>query len=175
MQAVGNRMGLVRALGVMAAVAEARGDRGARKPLQEERLAICRELGESELFLHALGGTGHLARDEGDYARARSLYAESLALRRKGGYWLALAQSLEDFAALASREGHAERAVRLLGAGEAFCETLDARPPVADVKDYERAVAECRTALDEAAYAAAWAEGRAMSLDEALAYALGQE
>jgi hypothetical protein len=172
MQAVGDRMGLVRSLGVMAAVAEARGDREARKPLQEERLAICRELGESELFLHALGGTGHLARDEGDYARARSLYAESLALRRKGGYWLAVAQSLEDFAALASREGHAERAIRLLGAGEAFCETLGARPPVAHPTEYERTVAESRAALGEAAFAAAWAEGRAMSLDEALEYAL---
>jgi hypothetical protein len=172
MQALGDRMGLVRALAVMAAVAEARGDREARKLLREEVLAICRELGGSEPLIHVLGGTGHLARDEGDYPRARSLYVESLVLRRKGGYSLAVAQSLEDFAVLASRERDARRAIRLLGAAAAFCETLEAQPPVADDKEYERTVSEARAALGEAAFAAAWAEGRAMTLDQAVAYAL---
>jgi hypothetical protein len=115
---------------------------------------------------------GHLARDEGDYAGARSWYGESLALRYKMGYQLALALSLEDFAVLAGRERQVERAIRLLGAGEAFCETLGARPPVAVVKEYERLVAEGRAALGEAAFAAAWAEGRAMSLGQAVEYAL---
>jgi hypothetical protein len=66
-----------------------------------------------------------------------------------------------------------ERPIRLLGAGEAFCETLGARPPVAIAQEYERTVAAGRAALGEAAFAAAWAEGRAMSLDEAVEYALG--
>jgi tetratricopeptide repeat protein len=151
-----------------------RGDCRAARPLLEERLAICREVGESESLIHALGGMGHLARDEGDYVRARSLYEESLVLRREVGDRFALAQSLEDLAVLAGREQQSERAVRLLGAGEAFCETLGARPPVADDTDYERTVSEGRTALGEAAFAAAWAEGRAMSLEQAVAYALGE-
>jgi hypothetical protein len=37
---------------------------------------------------------------------------------------------------------------------------------------YERTVAEGRATLGEAAFAAAWTEGRAMSLDQAVAYAL---
>src|SRR5205823_2228542 len=151
-----------------------RGDRRAARPLLEERLAICRGLGESELLIHALGAMGHLERDEGDYARARVLYQESLVLRRKLGHQLALAQSLEDLAALASRERQWERAVRLLGASETFCETLGARPPVAVIPEYERTVAEARAALGEAAFAAAWAGGRSMSLDAAVEYALGE-
>jgi hypothetical protein len=67
-----------------------------------------------------------------------------------------------------------ERAIRLLGAGEAFCETLGARPPVAIREEYERTVSEARAALGEAAFAAAWAEGRAMSLDQAVEYALSE-
>jgi hypothetical protein len=47
---------------------------------------------------------------------------------------------------LAGRERHAERAIRLLGAGEAFCETLGARPPIADPTHYECTVAEGRAA-----------------------------
>jgi non-specific serine/threonine protein kinase len=175
MEASGDRAGLIGAVEVMAHLASWRRDRQAEWPLMEELMALCRELGDTERLVHALGGMGHLARDEGDYARARSLYQESLVLRQKLGYQIALAQSLEDLAALADREGHTERAIRLLGAGEAFCETLGARPPVALVKEYERAVSEGRAALGEAAFAAAWAAGRAMSLDEALAYALGGE
>jgi non-specific serine/threonine protein kinase len=172
MEALGDRVGLARALEVMAGVALWHGDRQAARPLLEERLALCRELGDSDLLIHALGAMGHLARDEGDYARARPWYAESLALRRKLNYQLALAQSLEDLAALAGREQQAERAIRLLGAAEAFCETLGARPPVAVAVEYERTVSEGRAGLGEAAFAAAWAAGRGMSLEQAVGFAL---
>jgi predicted ATPase/DNA-binding SARP family transcriptional activator len=173
LEMLGNRVDLARAVDLLAGAALQRGDREAGRPLLEERLAICREWGASDHLIHALGAIGHFARDEGDYARARSFYAESLVLRQKLGYWLALAQSLEDLAVLAGRERQAQRAIRLLGAGEAFCETLGARPPVAVAADYERVVAEGRAALGDAAFAAAWAAGRAMSLDQVVDYALG--
>jgi ATP/maltotriose-dependent transcriptional regulator MalT len=169
----GDRVGLVQSLDWLARIAVLRGDRQAARPLLVERLALCRELGDAHLLIDALGGMGHLVRDEGDYARARALYQESLLHRQREGHQIALAQSLEDFAVLAGREQQVERAVRLLGAGEAFCETLGARPPVADRGDYERTLATGRAALGEAAFAAAWAEGRAMSLDQSIAYALG--
>src|SRR5262249_28821751 len=137
-----------------------------------ELMALCRETGDAWHLLHALGGMGHLVRDEGDYRRARSLYTESLALRRKFGYQIALAQSLEDFAVLVGREQQFERATRLLGAAEAFCETLGARPPVADAAEYERTMAEGRAALGEAAFSVGWAGGGAMRVEQAVEYAL---
>jgi tetratricopeptide (TPR) repeat protein len=174
MEEVENPSGLARALEALAGVALARGDPSTARPLLEERLAICRRLGTPSLLIHALGGMGHVERDEGSYERARAYYQETLALRREVGDKYALAQSLEDLAVLAGRQQQAVTAVRLLGAGEAYCETLGARPPVCVAAEYERAVAEARAALDEAAFAAAWAEGRAMTLDEAVDYALGQ-
>ena len=86
---------------------------------------------------------------------------------------MATAQSLEDLGALAGRMQQPERAARLLGAAEAFCETLGAYPPVAIAAEYEHAVAAGRATLGEAAFAAAWAEGRSMSLDQAVDYAMG--
>jgi hypothetical protein len=38
---------------------------------------------------------------------------------------------------------------------------------------HDQNVAIARTQLDEATFAAAWAEGRAMTLEQAVAYALG--
>jgi hypothetical protein len=117
---------------------------------------------------------GHLERDEGDYGHARAFYQESLVLRRELGSLFALAQSLEDLAVLAGRQGEAERAIRLLGAAEAFCETLGASPPVAVAAEYERTVTEGRAVLGEAGFAATWAAGRAMSLEQATEYALAE-
>jgi hypothetical protein len=165
-------VGQASTLACLAGIAVKRGDRPAARALLEERLAICRELGDSEFLVHALGAMGHLERDEGNYRPARALYQESLVLRRELGALFELAQSLEDLAILAGREQQLERAIRLLGAEEAFCETLSARPPVAVASEYERTVAEGRAARGEAAFAAAWAEGRAMSLEQAVGYAL---
>jgi hypothetical protein len=109
---------------------------------------------------------------ERDYTRARSFYEESLVLRREAGDRFALAQSLEDLAVLAGREQQAERAIRILGAGETFCETLGARSPVAVASEYVRTVAEGRAALGEAVFARAWAAGRALSLEDAIQFAL---
>jgi tetratricopeptide (TPR) repeat protein len=172
LEELGDPVGIARTLEWMAGVPVRRGDLRAARPLLEERLAICRKLGDPGLLVHALGGMGHLERNEGDYARAQALYRESLLLRRELGNLFTLAQSLEDLAVLAGRQGEAERAIRLLGAAESFCETLDARPPVADPAEYERTVAESRAVLGEEAFAAAWVEGRGMSLDDAIAFAL---
>jgi tetratricopeptide (TPR) repeat protein len=175
LEAVGDRVGVVRALQTISGIALERGDREAARPLLEERLAISRELGDLDFLVHALGALGHLARDEGDYPHAQAYYTESLSLRQQAGFAMATAQSLEDLGALAGRMQQPERAVRLLGAAEAFCETLGAHPPVTIAAEYEHAVAAGRTALGEAAYAAAWAEGRAMALEQAVEYALGED
>jgi non-specific serine/threonine protein kinase len=172
LEELGDPVGLARILDLMAQTSRARGELPQARVLLEERLAICRRLGKATLLVHALGGLGHLERDEGNTARARSYYAESLLLRRELGDRFALAQSLEDLAVLAGREHQAVRAVRLLGAGEAYCETLGARAPVTVLAEYKRTVAEGRATLGEAAFHAAWTEGRALALDEAIELAL---
>jgi non-specific serine/threonine protein kinase len=168
-------VGLASVLHWLASAALQRRDAGSARALLAERLEICRKLDNPGLLIHALGATGHLERDEGNYARAGALYRESLLRRRELGDLFALAQALEDLAGLANRQQQPERAIRLLGAQEAFCDTLGARPPVAMLDEYERAIAEGRAALGEAAFAAVWAEGRAMSLAQAVEYALSAE
>src|SRR5262249_15340579 len=71
LEKLGEPIGLIRTLAEMAGLAVRRGDRRAARALLEERLAICRTLGKSDLLVHALGAMGHLEREEGDYERAR--------------------------------------------------------------------------------------------------------
>lgn len=64
-----------------------------------------------------------------------------------------------------------ERAARLWGAAERLRQAIGCRPAPAARATYERAVAAARP-IDEATFAAAWAEGQAMTPEQAIAYAL---
>jgi len=63
-------------------------------------------------------------------------------------------------------------AARLLGAAEALRESAGVPLPPVHRVDYERDVALVRAALDEDAFAMAWAEGQAIPLEQAIAEAL---
>jgi tetratricopeptide (TPR) repeat protein len=155
-------------------VAKRLDDYEAARMLWQESLALYRETGDF-FIIHVLGLLGHLEREAGDYARAMTFYQESLRLRQERGDMLTIACSLEDFAGLAERQGQPERAVRLLGAAEAVCETIGRTPPAGHAPEYERTVDAAHAALSEEAFAAAWEEGRTMTIDQAVGYALGPE
>jgi predicted ATPase len=70
--------------------------------------------------------------------------------------------------------GRGERAARLLGAGTALREALGMVLGAFDRADIEAAVAPARAALGEEAWAAAFAAGRALTLEEAIAEALDE-
>jgi predicted ATPase/DNA-binding CsgD family transcriptional regulator len=116
----------------------------------------------------ALGDLGNVALRRGEYAQAAELWQVQLNLT-----WNAwnFRYALEAFAAIALACGEAERAARLLGAAEAYREWLGTTLVPGALPEYERDVAAARAALGEAAFVAAWDEGRRMSPDEARAEA----
>jgi len=68
--------------------------------------------------------------------------------------------------------GQARREVRLLGAAEALMEVSN-RVFYPDARlIFEQGVASARSQLSEEAFEKAWAEGRAMSMKQAIEYAL---
>jgi tetratricopeptide (TPR) repeat protein len=171
---LGDRVGIAASLYNLGMLANSQGDYDAARTLSQESLRLYRETGHSTI-IHVLGFLGHLEREVRDYVQAASFYRESLLLRRERGDVFAVAQSLEDFAVLAGRQGQSERAVRLLGAQEAVCEAIGRTPPVADAAEYERTIDAARAALSAEAFAAAWEQGRVMTLEQAVAYALERE
>ncbi len=72
---------------------------------------------------------------------------------------------------MAVRQGQPERAARILGAMEA----LEADMFHAHRREYERAIATARAHIEQSEWEAAWAEGQAMTLEQAIAYALSDE
>src|SRR5262249_37047445 len=74
-------------------------------------------------------------------------------------------------ARLAACRGRHEPAARLYGAAEAASDALGSPLKVPPPARYRRHVAAVRDAMGDKAFAAAWAEGRALPLDRAVAEA----
>jgi tetratricopeptide (TPR) repeat protein len=128
--------------------------------------------GDKRRSAWALTSLGLTAICQGDYRRAAALLKESLALSRDLGDKRDMAAGMEELASVACAQEQTERAARLFGAGQALREALGAPLPPADQAPYDRGVAVARARLGENAFAAAWAQGRAMALEQAVAYAL---
>jgi hypothetical protein len=64
---------------------------------------------------------------------------------------------------------------RLFGAVEALLSRVEIRLEPAERADFERSVSDVRVRMTAEAFAVAWAEGRAMTLEQAIEYALAGE
>jgi ATP/maltotriose-dependent transcriptional regulator MalT len=111
----------------------------------------------------------------GDYAAARSSHAEGMHLFQQTGDRRGIGYSLAGFAILAAAQGDVQRAARLSGALASLERVLGSFLDAPLQVEYDQELASVRTALDEEAFAAAVAAGRAMSMEQAIAYALGAD
>jgi predicted ATPase/class 3 adenylate cyclase len=172
---LGDTAALARYLVSMGAEFLLQGDheRGAR--LNEEATELYGRLGSKGGLQYALDNLGWAALMCGDYERARSLHEESLALCKAQGDKLVASESLEGLACAAGVEGEVERAARLFGAGEALRQTVGYQHTSRERALREPYLAVARSRMQEAAWVHAWAEGLAMTFDEAVSYALEEE
>jgi hypothetical protein len=86
-----------------------------------------------------------------------------------------MAEAIIGLAVVAGSRHEHRRATRLLAAKDAIWISIRDTPEPAGHKSIERVSEEARSSLGEDAYAVAWNEGRAMSLDQAVSYALDEE
>jgi hypothetical protein len=93
--------------------------------------------------------------------------------RESGNHWN-IAYTLETFIALAVAQGNMEYAARLLGATEEFFSQLRFLISPLERDNHERDAAAIRAALGEESFDALWAEGHAMTLEQAMTYALNE-
>ncbi|HLK57591.1 MAG TPA: tetratricopeptide repeat protein [Chthonomonadaceae bacterium] len=150
------------------------GDYTLARSLHEQSLGIRRELGDKRGIANSLNNLGQMACDQGDYASAQALYEESLGIRRELGDRWGIALSLDAFASLALKEKGGERAVRLWGVASTLREEIGSPLPPNDLEKQERELAAARETLGEDAFSTAWEEGRAMTIEQAITYALGE-
>jgi DNA-binding CsgD family transcriptional regulator len=168
-------LGLVSNLISMSYVLILEGDYERAKALNEEAAALLRERGYLNRLEHVLYMQGWVALLQDDPERARTSYEESLTLCRVQGDNLLAAESFEGLACVTVVQGMVERATILFGAAEALREAGGVQHTAED--DALRAPyhAAARSQLNKAMWEAMWAEGLAMSMEQAVEYAFSEE
>jgi predicted ATPase/class 3 adenylate cyclase len=176
---LGNKWSIAMALDHLGAVALEQGDHATARSLHQESLVAYRDLADKRGTAFSLHNLGNVAHVQGEYAEARSLNRESLALCRDVGDKKGMAAALAGLGTVAVSEAIAgagkealERATRVLGAMEALLESIGTVLDREDRVPYERAVELARSQLGDAEYERLRAEGRAMSPEQAVVYAL---
>ncbi|HEX6542867.1 MAG TPA: tetratricopeptide repeat protein [Ktedonobacterales bacterium] len=159
----------------LAQVALLRGDLDQSVAYFEESLAICRRVGSDFWAGFQLFGLSHIARLRGDLAGATRLAREQLATWRGLSVPRYLARCLEGIALIAAAAQRGTHAARLLGAAAALRATVGELQAPHWRAEIEREIACAREALGESQWSAAFAAGRALSLEEAMAEALQDE
>ena len=169
---LGDRWGVGVLLGNLGKNAYCIGDYSAATGFQEESLAIFKELGHQWGIANGVSNLGDLSLQQGDYAAARALQQESLAIFRDLGDRWGIAEALQGLAAAAGGQGHGERAARFWGAAEALREANGSPMDPEEREKHTLWMAAARESVGAEAFTAALAEGRAMTMNQAIESAL---
>ncbi len=145
-----------------------------------ESLSMRQESGAGPVwFLSPKLNLGYTVLYRGDDEQAVTFFTQALSLSRELDRKMRVIDCLAGFAAVAAARGKVEAAARLYGAADSHYrellsegETIDALIAPVDRREFERYQGICRDRLGEAAFETAWAAGRMLTLEQAIAEAL---
>jgi predicted ATPase/class 3 adenylate cyclase len=168
----GDAWGLASAVGPRGADARASGEYAASYAHHREAAELFRRTGDRRGLGLALIGAALALRLQDNVSDAAAVYRQALRpLHEVGDRWM-LSRALEGFAAVCCLQNEHQRSARLYGAAKVLRETISAPVLPSFRPDYDDRVADVRAALGNHEFATAWAEGRAMSSEQAVTYAL---
>jgi ATP/maltotriose-dependent transcriptional regulator MalT len=166
---VGDKEGIASCLSLTGRLALSEGDTASARSLNEQALALFKEMKQQHGTALSLYALAQVAEALGDHAGSQALYEQGVVVVRKSGDKWTILFGLEGLAAAVAAQGNHTWAAHLWGAAEALREAIGAPLPLVERAPYHRAVEALRSQLGEQAFAAAWAQGRTLSPEQALA------
>jgi tetratricopeptide (TPR) repeat protein len=159
-------------LHLLAAGTRQAGDYVRARALYEESLALSRELGDERGAAMELLNLAAVEKHLGNLSRAGDLLRESIPQMRTVGDDGLTVAGLVVMAGVLAEGTEPARGARLLGAVDALMEASEQVLDPDDQAEYKEAVASARAGLGDAEFEAARREGKTMSLESAVAFAL---
>jgi class 3 adenylate cyclase len=156
---------------MLSAVAFNQGDFASARIFAEESEKILRSLGNRRNLAYTLQTLAMIEMFEGNVAQARSLIKESLTYFSELGDSWACMTTLAIFAIGAETLQQPKRAIRLGGAVATLHDMIGGAFPTGLQSLLESTVESARSALGAEAESA-WEQGRSMTLEQAIEYAL---
>ena len=171
---LGDKTGMAQALTNLAILANEAGDYDRAQEAIEEGLAICQETGEILRKFVLLSNLAFTVYYLGQYERSKRLHQQYFSWMFEVGSKHQALTSIASLAGPLCKLGKPEKAARLLGASTLLLVQLGADFDPVDTPFIAEYTADVRAQLDAATFEAAWAEGQAMTLEQAVAYVLGE-
>jgi hypothetical protein len=151
------------------------GDLNAAREAYQKGLEIAKITGDSLRESLLIGNLAERLHQEGDLLTALRMFRESIRIAMEsGGNPIHHAVTIIDIASTEFDLNHPWRAVVLLSAAERMFDRGGYHPQPAQIEYVEEIYSSARTKLDPAAFKEAWAKGQAMSLEQAIEYALDE-
>jgi predicted ATPase/DNA-binding CsgD family transcriptional regulator len=166
---VGDGWCLARVLHYAGEVARARGDVERARDLYEESLGLYRGLDLRNPEAIVRHNLGYVALHQGDPRRGLSCFADALTTHVEHDNLLNVGHCLAGIACIAASLDHPEQAARLFGAADAILAHIGAAIWPVDKGDHDRHLVLVRERLGEDVFAATFAAGRALALEDAIA------
>ena len=151
------------------------GDLEGARDVMTERLERARLAGNEFVVAVESANLSMVERKLGNLAGAEALSLEALRTVSRRGDEMAIPWVINGLAAVTAAQGRLERAATLIGTAEALLERAGGEWPADEREQYEGALALVVTGLPPAELVGARARGTAMTVDDAVAYALATE
>ncbi len=171
---LGHKRGIAYTLNDLGEVARYQGDYKHASELYEESAQIARQSNDRGPLIWTLRSQGEVALYQKKYLKARKLYTETLDICQSqgGSSQLIIALCLEGLAGAAIGENQPIRAAKLLGAADLLFKACGGMLAMTDQADYQQRITTTRSLLDKTTFESTWEKGRALSMKQAISYAL---
>jgi tetratricopeptide (TPR) repeat protein len=153
-------------------VAMLQGDTSDAQELYLQSIPLLRQAQDYPFLAIPLRRLGQLAMFQGDYLKATAFIKESLQHNWAVHDYRGTGTCLAAFAALSLAQGKTERAIKLLGAANAVLEFIRTPFLAFDQQQFEHNVSQLRAEIERPTFMKAWTEGRAMSFEQSVEFAL---
>ena len=166
------KAGLTAGLEIYGRIAFSRGDYEQARASVQESIAISQEIGNRNNYLWSRAHLGYISLRQADMLDAHAIFSETAQDFKNDHIEIGVVYTLEGLASLSVLTGNPDKATRLIGwADTTRKKTGEIRPPI-EQTDMDQDIAACRLKLGELAFSHAYEAGRAMTLEQAFAYAL---
>ena len=164
---LGDRSGAAWSINSQGDTARDQGDLAAARLLYERALSIFRDCSDQWGTARSLTDLGYIRGEQREYAAAHAAFREALETFRSLGHRRGIARVLEGFACLAAARAEPAAALKLAAAAAGLRVSISAPLPHAEQQKLDRLLSRARETLGKPEAEKAWAEGSAMSLEQA--------
>jgi predicted ATPase/class 3 adenylate cyclase len=161
-------------LGDLGGLSRTQNDYEQASAFYEEALALARKHEDKWVSCYALGNLAFIANKQNDDSQAKTLSEQAITLAHEFGDKRQISSLLELMGMVALGQGKPERAARLISTGEALAEAIGTGFELDERAEYDHTIATISAQLGKAAFEALQAQGRAMTIEETVAYALDE-